>query len=68
MMVILVMIRFSQLLSKQLESVEGEHKKVKDKRINVTTETLEGIKLIKVQSWEQSFLQHVSGIQCDEVR
>ena len=68
MMVILVMIRFSQLLSKQLESVEGELKKVKDKRINVTTEKLEGIKLIKVQSWEQSFLQHVSGIQCDEVR
>ena len=68
MMVILVMIRFSQLLSKQLESVQPEHKKVKDKRINVTTETLEGIKLIKVQSWEQSFLQHVSGIQCDEVR
>ena len=56
------------MVSKQLESVEGEHKKVKDKRINVTTEKLEGIKLIKVQSWEQSFLQHVSGIQCDEVR
>ena len=64
-MVIHMMIPFSQLLSKQLESVEGEHKKVKDKRINVTTETLEGIKL---QTWEQSFLQHVSGIQCDEVR
>ena len=66
-MVILMMIPFSQLLSKQLESVEGEHKKVKDKR-NVRSERLEGIKLIKVQSWEQSFLQHVSGIQCDEVR
>ena len=64
-MVIHMMIPFSQLLSKQLESVQPEHKKVKDKRINVTTETLEGIKL---QTWEQSFLQHVSGIQCDEVR
>ena len=56
------------MVSKEVESVEGEHKKVKDKRINVTTEKLEGIKLIKVQSWEQSFLQHVSGIGCDEVR
>lgn len=68
MMVIVVMIPFSQLLSKDVESVQPEHKKVKDKRINVTTEKLEGIKLIKLQSWEQSFLQHVSGIQCDEVR
>ena len=35
MMVIVVMIRFSQVVSKEVESVEGEHKKVKDKRMNV---------------------------------
>ena len=41
--------------------------KVKDKQINVTTEALEGIKLIKLQAWERSFLQRISGIQYDEV-
>lgn len=61
------MIPFSQLLSKKLESVQQELMKVKDKRINVTTETLEGIKLIKLQAWERSFLQRISGIRCDEV-
>ena len=35
-----------------VESVEGEHKKVKDKRINVRTDTLEGIKVMKLESWE----------------
>ena len=51
-MVIVVMIRFWRLLSKQVESVEQEHKKVKDKRINVRTDTLEGIKVMKLESWE----------------
>ena len=65
--VILVMIPLSRLLSKKLESVQQELMQVKDKRINVTTEALEGIKLIKLQAWERSFLQRISGIRCDEV-
>ena len=48
-----MMIPFSQLLSKKLESGQQEHMKVKDKNIN--TETLEWIKLIKFQTWELLF-------------
>ena len=51
-MMVIVMIGFWEVVSKEVESVEGEHKKVKDKRINVRTDTLEGIKVMKLESWE----------------
>ncbi len=38
------------MVSKEVESVEGEHKKVKDKR-NVRSERLEGMKVMKLESW-----------------
>ena len=41
--------------------------KVKDKRINKTSEALEGIKLIKLQAWEHAFLERISGIRCSEL-
>ena len=47
--IILLMIPFSQLLFKKLESVQQELMKVKNRRINVTVETLEEIKL---QTWD----------------
>ena len=62
------MIPFSRLLSTKLASVQGELMKVKDRRINVTSEALEGMKLIKLQSWERSFLERIAGIRCEEVR
>ena len=65
--VILLMIPFSCLISTKLASIQQELMKVKDKRINTTTEALEGVKLIKLQAWERSFLQRISGIRCDEL-
>ena len=41
--------------------------KVKDSRMSVLAEALEGMKLIKLQAWEKSFLQRISGIRCDEL-
>jgi len=40
---------------------------VKDDRINTTSEALEGIKLIKLQAWERSFLQRIGGIRTNEL-
>ena len=65
--VILLMIPFSRLISTKLASIQQELMKVKDKRINTTTEALEGVKLIKLQAWERSFLERISGIRNVEI-
>ena len=65
--VILLMIPFSRLISTKLASIQQELMKVKDKRINTTTEALEGVKLIKLQAWERSFLERISGIRNAEI-
>jgi ABC-type bacteriocin/lantibiotic exporter with double-glycine peptidase domain len=61
------MIPFGRVISQKLASIQRELMKVKDKRINTTSEALEGMKLIKLQAWEKSFLQRISGIRTDEV-
>ena len=61
------MIPVTRFISKKLAGIQRQLMKVKDHRINTTTEALEGMKLIKLQSWEKSFLQRISGIRCDEL-
>ena len=63
----LLMIPFSRWMAKKLASIQQELMKVKDRRINVSSEALQGIKLIKLQAWEKSFLERISGIRCEEV-
>lgn len=63
----IVMIPFGRFISKKLAKIQKELMKVKDKRINKTTEAFEGIKLIKLQAWEHSFLERIAGIRCSEV-
>ena len=64
----ILMIPFGQLVSKRIASIQEELMKVKDKRINKTSEALEGLKLITLQAWEHAFLERISGIRCDEVK
>ena len=63
----ILMIPMTRFISKKLAAIQRELMKVKDRRINTTSEALEGMKLIKLQSWEKSFLQRISGIRCDEL-
>ena len=63
----LLMIPMTRFISKKLAAIQRELMKVKDRRINTTSEALEGMKLIKLQSWEKAFLQRISGLRCDEL-
>ena len=65
--VMLVMIPFTRFISRKLAAIQRELMKVKDDRINTTSEALEGIKLIKLQAWERSFLQRIGGIRTNEL-
>ena len=63
----LVVMPFTRYISRKLAGIQRELMKVKDNRINTTSEALEGVKLIKLQAWEKSFLQKISGIRCEEL-
>lgn len=65
--VMLVMIPFTRFISRKLAAIQRELMKVKDERINTSSEALEGIKLIKLQAWERSFLQKIGGIRVNEL-
>ena len=62
----IIMIPFGRFISTKLASIQEELMKVKDVRINKTTEAFEGMKLIKLQAWEHSFLEKIAGIRCSE--
>ena len=63
----IVMMPITKCISKKLSMIQRELMKVKDKRINTTSEAFEGVKLIKLQAWERSFLQRISGIRSNEL-
>ena len=63
----LLMIPMTRFISKKLAAIQSQLMRVKDRRINTTSEALEGMKLIKLQSWEKAFLQRISGIRCEEI-
>ena len=65
--VMLIMMPFTRYISRKLAGIQRELMKAKDHRINTTSEALEGVKLIKLQAWEKSFLQKISGIRTDEL-
>ena len=64
----LVMIPFTRFISRKLAGIQRELMKVKDRRINTTSEALEGIKLIKLQAWELPFLRRIGEIRAEEMR
>ena len=63
----IVMIPFTRYMSRKLAGIQRELMKVKDNRIHISSEALEGIKLIKLQAWERFFLEKISGIRGVEI-
>ena len=66
--IMIVMIPFTRYISRKLAGIQRELMKVKDNRIHVSSEALEGIKLIKLQAWERFFLEKISGIRGVEIQ
>lgn len=72
--VILIMFPIARMISKHLKQyqvfflfiilmVQRQLLREKDKRIQLTTEILTGIKTIKIQAWEESFLNKIQEIR-----
>lgn len=64
----IVMVPFTRYISRKLAGIQRQLMKVKDRRINTTSEALEGIKLIKLQAWEFPFLRRIGDIRDEELK
>lgn len=66
--IMIITIPLTRYVSTKLAGIQRELMKVKDERIHVSSEALEGIKLIKLQAWERFFLEKISGIRGAELK
>ena len=51
-----------------MKKVQGQLMREKDKRSKLVDEILNGIKIIKLYSWEESFKKKITGIRREEVK
>ncbi|KAK8792333.1 hypothetical protein WA158_001868 [Blastocystis sp. Blastoise] len=68
LMVILIMFPISRYISTKLKYYQKAMLKAKDVRLRITTEILTGIKTIKIQAWEPSFLKKIEEARKEELR
>jgi len=61
--IMLVMIPVNLFISNLAKKRQTVSMKLKDKRTKAVNEVLNGIKVIKLYSWEQSFMNHVNSIR-----
>ncbi|KAF2071736.1 hypothetical protein CYY_006941 [Polysphondylium violaceum] len=65
--IMLVMIPINLFISNLAKKRQTTSMKLKDKRTKAVNEVLNGIKVIKLYSWEQSFMNHVNAIRNSEL-
>lgn len=56
------------MLAKKQKTFQSILMKIKDKRVNLTNETLTGVKLIKYSAWESDFIERISEIRNAELK
>jgi ATP-binding cassette, subfamily C (CFTR/MRP), member 4 len=66
-LVIVMMIPLSNIISQWNGGVRQEINHFKDQRINVTSETIEGIKYVKLYGWELAFRKLIQDIRHEEI-
>ncbi|KDO34469.1 hypothetical protein SPRG_00533 [Saprolegnia parasitica CBS 223.65] len=65
--VILLLIPATACISKMMQALQEKLMAVKDERVKVTYEVLSGIKVIKLQAWENSFTTRVMEFRTNEL-
>ena len=66
--VLLVLMPLNLLAWQAMEKYQKEQMELKDIRVNLVGEILNGIKVLKLYAWEKSFIEQISEIRSSEVR
>ncbi|KDO28591.1 hypothetical protein SPRG_06447 [Saprolegnia parasitica CBS 223.65] len=64
----LLLLPISSAISRAMRSLQTPLMHVKDVRLKVIFEVLSGIKVLKLQAWEPSYLERILSIRSDELR
>lgn len=65
--VLVLMFPISGFIANQLKNLQFQQMKLKDERVKLTNEILNGIKVLKLYAWEPSFEEQISAIRMKEI-
>uniref|UniRef100_A0A4W4G035 ABC-type glutathione-S-conjugate transporter n=1 Tax=Electrophorus electricus TaxID=8005 RepID=A0A4W4G035_ELEEL len=68
LLVMIFMVPINGLLASKSKALQINHMKLKDKRMKIMTEILNGIKILKLYAWESSFEAQLQGIREKELK
>ncbi|KAK1792647.1 hypothetical protein P4O66_012581 [Electrophorus voltai] len=68
LLVMILMVPINGLLATKSKALQINHMKLKDKRMKIMTEILNGIKILKLYAWESSFEAQLQGIREKELK
>lgn len=66
--VLVAMFPISGFVANQLKNLQYQQMKLKDERVKLTNEILNGIKVLKLYAWEPSFEEQISAIRVQEIK
>ncbi|EDV19525.1 uncharacterized protein TRIADDRAFT_51152 [Trichoplax adhaerens] len=66
--ILILMIPINAYLSMKIRQLQVRQMKLKDERIKLMNEVLNGIKVLKLYAWEKSFIRKISGIREKEIK
>ncbi|KAL1498301.1 hypothetical protein ABEB36_009120 [Hypothenemus hampei] len=67
MAIMLLLIPINYFIVRKSRELQVKQMKLKDERVKVMNEVLNGIKVLKLYAWEKSFEQHITKIRSKEV-
>jgi len=67
LLVMILAMPFNGLVMKKMKSLSAVNMKFKDERMKITSEVLNGIKVLKMYAWEKSFEERIEEIRAKEL-